>query len=79
MQQKYAQYVGICKNMHAKICKNMDSICKNLQQKFAKYAVKYAKYAEVHILHILHIYALPTLLMEASNSIKPKIASAAHS
>ena len=63
MQQKYAQYVGICKNMHAKICKNMDSICKKLQQKFAKYAVKYAKYAEVHILHISYIYALPTLLM----------------
>ena len=38
----------------------MDSICKNMQQ---KYAVKYAKYAEVNILHISHIYALPTLLM----------------
>ena len=46
---------------------------KNMQN----YAVKNAKYAEVHILHILHIYALPTLLMEASNSIKPKIMIAA--
>ena len=50
IQQKYAQYVEICKNMHRKyanICKNIYSICKNIQ----KYAVKYAKYAILHILH----------------------------
>ena len=40
MQQKYAQYVEICKNMHikyAKICKNMDWICKNMQKKCCIY------------------------------------------
>ena len=74
MQLKYAQYLEICENMHmkyAKICKNMDSMCKNMQKKMQKYALKYAQYAEVqhaevHILHISHIYSLPTLLIGAA-------------
>ena len=62
-QQKYAQYVEICKNMHIKyanICKNMDFICKICYKNMQKYAVKYAA---VHISYNLHIYTLPTLLM----------------
>ena len=34
---------------YAYIFQNLDSICKNMQQKCAKYAVKYAKNDEVHI------------------------------
>lgn len=46
---------------YANICQNIDSICKNMQRKYAKICskiiLKYSKYAKVHILNILHMPA----------------------